>query len=139
MKSKYVSKEEYMEIFPNEDLDFLLDTHDGEGFIALTEMRLWARLEAMFCRNIEDEFHKMTDHQKKMYKMALIEQCHYVLHNGDPMNDSGISTEEGNKFTRGQQLQKAISPHAIDYLMIAGIYSYKDKGSVDILPFFKSR
>ena len=95
-------------------------------FIAQCEDDVEAYLQANFFRSIN--FEKMTDFQKENFRKGMIQQILYVYKNGDIANDSGYDPDRGIIARRGNLEALAISPKAIRYFKICGLWNRHIKG-----------
>ena len=131
LKSKYITADDFKMYF-GIDLDSELKSDDNpsntsNAFLTRIENRMEAFLDATFYRNVELEYPKFTDYQKKHYKLALLEQAYYVLTQGDISVDSGYSMEEGIKASRNDLHTLKISDNAKDQLLLCGLWCRKIK------------
>ena len=95
-------------------------------FIAQCEDDVEAYLQANFFRSIN--FEKMTDFQKENFRKGMIQQILYIYKNGDIANDSGYDPDRGIIARRGNLEALAISPKAIRYFKICGLWNRHIKG-----------
>ena len=129
IKSRYVNADEF-KIYSGIDLaqNFNGNANPSdqvEGFIFRVETLLENWINAQFFRTITQEFPKLTDNQKKYYKIALMEQMIYILRNGDITTDSGYNMTSG-KIADVNDINKIIiCRNTLDALKCAGILTTK--------------
>lgn len=129
LKSKYITPDDFKEYFGIDLMgEFKEDdnpSNQANAFLLRIENRMSAYLNANFYRNIENEYSKFTDYQKTHYKLALLEQCIYVLRNGDISTDSGYEPDEGEKMNMTRLRNIVIAPNCKDELMLCGLWCRK--------------
>lgn len=139
LKTKYITGDDFKEYF-GIDLEIELKDDDNpsnkvNAFLLRIENRIDTFLNAIFYKNIETEYRKFSDYQKKHYKLALLEQAFYVLYNGDISADSGYTINEGVKISRKELLGLRVSPNAKDELILCGLWNRhimsRSRGALD--------
>lgn len=133
LTTKYITKDDYFNYF-GEDLDVVLPNLDApnnkaERFIKQVEDDVDLFLSTKCFKHIDTIYDRLTDYQKECYKKALLNQCKYKLRNGDLGNDSGYDPHTGKNITRSELQGIELSSKCIDYLMLAGLYNRKIRGS----------
>ena len=127
IQTRYITADEFTEYFGINLAEELKDTANASdkvnAFIARTEDRLEAYLNATFFKLVSDCWPVFTDNQKLWYKKALLEQCYYTFKNGDISADSGYESDKGI-IANPEQLKKlVIAPNAKHYLKLTGLWS----------------
>lgn len=129
IKSRYVNADEF-KIYSGIDLMQNFADNDNpsdqvEGFIFRIETLLENWINAHFFKTITSEYPKLTDNQKRLYKIALMEQMIYVLRNGDITTDSGYNMTTGKIADINDINKIIICRNALDALKCAGILTTK--------------
>jgi hypothetical protein len=94
-------------------------------FLFRVEQELKAHVDTETFRNFD--WDRLSDYQQKMLKLALLEQAHYILRNGDISSDSGYDPEKGIIVDIDTLDYISISRSAIRYLQTGGLWSMKIK------------
>lgn len=129
LKSRYVNADEFLS-YSGIDLHQYFKDNDNpsaqvESFIFRTETLLENWINAHFFRLVDEDYLKFTERQKKLYKIALMEQMMYVIRNGDITTDSGYNMTSG-KVADTEYLNKVIiARNTLDALKSAGIITTK--------------
>ena len=129
LKSRYVNADEFFR-YSGIDLNQHFSDNDNpsaqvDGFIFRIETLLENWINAHFFKLIDDEFAKFSERQKRLYKIALMEQMIYVLRNGDITTDSGYNMTSG-KIADTEYINKVlIARNTLDALKSAGIITTK--------------
>lgn len=126
IQTKYITADELL-AYSGIDIRQQLKDDDNpsntaNAFLLRVETRMSAFLDAQFYRNVDQEYPSFTDYQKEHYKYALLEQCIYVLRNGEISTDSGYDPEQGLKASEGSLKSLSIAPNAKDQLMLCGLW-----------------
>ena len=127
LNTKEITTDEFME-FTGIDLTGRIKGGDNpsdaaQAFLRRESRRLETFIDAERYRKMSEDYPNMTDDQKDHYKHALIEQCAYVLRNGEISTDSGYDPEKGEVASNGTLTAKSIAPNAIRELKACGIWS----------------
>lgn len=127
LKSKYITSEDYKEMF-GEDLHAIL--HDGDNpsnkvdaLLFRVEEQVATAIDSKFCRQIDKEYRRFSDYQKKHYKLALLYQVYYMLYNSDLSNDSGYDREVGKIADRNYLQSIALSSNTIEHLRLCDLWT----------------
>lgn len=124
LQTKYITLDEFTQYFPNEDLIASMGSQEGAiAFLKRIEDRMEAYVGANFDKNVERLYGEFTDYQKEHYKLALLEQCIYVLRNGDVMVDSGYDPERGEIVNITTLKKLALSFNSKEQLILCGLWS----------------
>ena len=124
LQTKYITIEELQQYEPKFDLVKLLGTREAAlAFIYRIEVRMASLINASFNRNIDMLYPIFTDYQKEHYKIALMEQCIYILRNGDITVDSGYDPEHGEVSSNGKLKSKMVAPNAKSELILCGLWN----------------
>lgn len=124
LQTKYITIDELREYEPKFDLVKLLGSKEAAlAFLRRWEIRVASIIDACFNRNIDMLYPVFTDYQKEHYKIALLEQCIYILRNGDISTDSGYDIGEGEKASTGKINSKIIGPNAKRELILCGLWN----------------
>lgn len=129
LKSRYVNADEF-KMYSGIDLAQQFKDNDNpsdqvNAFIFRTETLLENWINAHFFKVITNEYPKLTDNQKRLYKIALMEQMMYVLRNGDISTDSGYDITSGIIAKTEKISEIVIARNTIDALKTAGIITTK--------------
>lgn len=134
LNTRYITLDEFKD-YTGIDLSIRLKSDDNpsktaEAFLRRTTDRLEAYIEANYHRVIDKEYPNFTDHQKKNYKLALIEQALYIFKNGDISVDSGYDPEKGIIASKHALNEITLAPNAKNYLLLCGVLTrvLKTKG-----------
>jgi hypothetical protein len=124
---KYVVADDYFKLFGIE-LSFELKDNDNSGekvsaFIFRTETMVETFLEAELYRRFE--FSELTEYQKKQFQLAVLEQMHYLIRNGDISSDSGYEPSQGMIANPAILKGITIGPNAVRHLTLAGLWTRK--------------
>lgn len=135
IKSRYVNADEF-KIYSGIDLAQNFSNNDNpsdqvEGFIFRVETLLENWINAHFFKTITSEYPKLTDNQKRLYKIALMEQMIYVLRNGDITTDSGYNMTSGKIADINDINKIVICRNTLDALKCAGILTTKIRKRLD--------
>lgn len=127
IKTKYITADDYKQYF-GEDLNVILPDDDvpngkADRFIMRVEDDVALFLETKCFKRIDEQYVSLSDYQKQCYKKALLNQVNYKVNNGDIGNDSGYDPTTGVVAQRGNIVDIVLSPKAIDYLRLAGLYN----------------
>lgn len=125
IKSRYVNADEFR-IYSGIDLAQNFSDNDNpsdqiEGFIFRIETLLENWINAHFFKVLTSEYPRFSDNQKRLYKIALMEQMIYVLRNGDISTDSGYNVANGKVADINDINKVVICRNTIDALKTAGI------------------
>lgn len=107
----------------------LNDIEDGENisnkgniFLMMVEDNLLSWIDANTFRNVS--WDNLSSFQLEKLQMAILYQALYTYKNGDILLDSGYDQEKGIVAPQTTLQEIAISPTAINYLKIAGLYNH---------------
>lgn len=124
LQTKYITLDEFTQYFPNEDLIASMGSQEGAiAFLKRIEDRMEAYVGANFDKNVERLYGEFTDYQKEHYKLALLEQCIYVLKNGEISVDSGYDPERGEIVNITTLKKLALSFNSKEQLILCGLWS----------------
>lgn len=124
LQTKYITLDEFTQYFPNEDLIASMGSQEGAiAFLKRIEDRMEAYVGANFDKNVERLYREFNDYQKEHYKRALLEQCIYVLKNGDISVDSGYDPERGEIVNITTLKKLALSFNSKEELLLCGLWS----------------
>lgn len=124
LQTKYITLDEFTEYFPEKDLIAIMGSQEGAiAFLKRIEDRMESFIEANFDKNLEREYSVFTNYQKKHYKRALLEQCIYILRNGDISVDSGYDMDKGVIADITTIKKLALSPNSKQELILCGLWS----------------
>lgn len=131
LQTKYVTLDEFKEYF---GIDLSVELEDdanssnkANAFLKRIEDRMETYLNSNFYRNVELEYPKFSDYQKKHYKRALLEQAIYVLKNGDISVDSGYDGDRGQIISKGNLKKLIIAENCKQELILCGLWCRKIK------------
>lgn len=127
IKTKYITADDYKQYF-GEDLNVILPDDDvpngkADRFIMRVEDDVALFLETKCFKRIDEQYVSLSDYQKQCYKKALLNQVNYKVNNGDIGNDSGYDPTTGVVAQRSNIVDIVLSPKAVDYLRLAGLYN----------------
>ena len=127
LQTRYITLDDFLE-YTGIDLRLELKntanpSDKATAFLVRIEDRMEAFLNANFFKLITKEWPYFSENQKLWYKKALIEQALYVFRNGDISVDSGFDTEKGIILDRTTQKEITLSPNAINYLELCGLWT----------------
>ena len=140
LKSKYITPNDYLNYF-GESLDAILPNDDmpsgkAERFIARIEDDVASILDEACFKRINEEYGSFSEYQKECYKLALLWQCKYTIKNGDVGNDSGYDPTTGKVISREELKGIQLSPRAIRYLNLCGLWNRNVSGKLGGGMFF---
>lgn len=126
LKSKYVTRDEFL-AYSGIDLDARLAGDDNpsgktEAFLLRIEERLHAFIAAEFARNVDREFARFSEYQKRHYKLAIMEQGIYEIRNGELVTDSGYDPDQGAKTSVRDLDERRIAPACKEQLLLCGLW-----------------
>lgn len=126
LKTKYITPEDLL-IYAGEDLaGGLVDgdnpSNKAYAFISRIENRMAAYIDVAFHQNVDKKYTNFTDYQKEHYKLALLEQCIYVLKNGEIGADSGYEQESGIVADSEALKSLVIGFYAQQQLILCGLW-----------------
>lgn len=124
LQTKYITLDDYREYFAPKDLVQELGNEENAlAFLVRLENRMEAYIDSNFNKNIDKQYPKFTDYQKKHYKLALLEQAIYIVRNGDVSVDSGYDPDKGEVMNVDRVKHLAIAPNCINELRLCGIWN----------------
>ena len=133
LQSKYITKDDYFEYF-GESLDMLEDglnpSNKVNAFLFRLETRMASFIEVNFNLSIDRLYPQFTDYQKLHYKLALLEQAYYIIHNGEISTDSGYDPDKGEIADNTTLTNKEIAPNTKRELTLCGLFSRKLNSSL---------
>ena len=140
LTSQYITPIDYLNYF-GENLDDILPNDDmpsgkAERFIARVTDEVAMLLDSNCFKRIDIEYGKFSDYQKKCFKLALLEQCHYKIKNGDITNDSGYDPQTGKIISVNELKGIELSRQAIRYLNLCGLWNRNVSGKLGGGMFF---
>lgn len=100
----------------------------AQAFLERTETRLCAFLNSNLCRDMDRIYKCLTDKQKSLYKMAVLEQARYDVQFGTIGSEAGLDVVNLHALPNQVITLKTISPQARNFLMSAGIWTMKMSG-----------
>ena len=128
LKTRYITVDEFKE-WSGIDLADLRDdsnpSNKEEAFLARIEERMETLVNVACFRNVEFEYPRFNDYQKKHYKQALLEQALYVWRNGEISTDSGYDMEKGVITPITDVQNVALAPNAKRELQVCGLWTKK--------------
>lgn len=132
LEPKYVTPDFFRE-YSGEDLGAVLKgdanpSDKANAFLYRLEGRVGAFLASHFLRDPEEEWPRMSEYQRKMYREALCEQAIYTLRNSEIITDSGYDPESGVVATRDQLVQLSIAPACQQKLELCGLWCRHIRG-----------
>lgn len=123
LQTKYITLDDYREYFAPKDLVQELGNEENAlAFLKRLENRMETYIDSNFNKNIDKQYEKFTDYQKKHYKLALLEQAIYLVRNGDVSVDSGYDPDKGEIMNRNRLKMLSLAPNCVDELVLCGIY-----------------
>lgn len=127
IKTKYITADDFKEYF-GIDLELELKNSANpsdtvNAFLKRIEDRIAIYLDAMFYRNVDEEYPEFSDLQKECYSKALLEQAIYVFRNGDLSVDSGVDYDRGEVLSNDTINKKIIAPNCKMYLLKCGLWN----------------
>lgn len=124
LQTQYITLDEFQEYYP--EINVMADFGTQENalaFLKRIENRMETFIAANFHKNIEREFSRFNDFQRKHYKLALLEQCIYIYKNSDITVDSGYDIDKGVVANIETIKKLSIAPNAKQELILCGLWS----------------
>lgn len=120
------------------DLIEIFDTLDGaDAFLFRTQTRLKAFINARTFRRFE--WDKLSKFQEQCFCLALLEQAHYVIRNGDIASDSGYDVDRGVLLEPALRRELTLCDIAKDFLINCGLWSQQIKPRKRFGGFWQSK
>lgn len=127
LTSKYITPTDYLNYY-GENLEDILPNDDmpsgkAERFIARVTDEVAMLLESECFKRIDYEYKQFSEYQKKCFKLALLNQCHYKIKNGDITNDSGYDPQTGKIIGDNELKGIELSRQTVRYLNLCGLWN----------------
>ena len=134
MNTKYITKEDFKEYTGIDLIEELAGdsnpSNKADSFLFRVEVRMETFVEVNTYKRLDTEYRKFTDYQKLHYKLALLEQAYYIIHNGEISTDSGYDPDKGEIADNTTLTNKEIAPNTKRELTLCGLFSRKLNSSL---------
>lgn len=102
-------------------------------FLMQVEDRILTWVDSKTFRNVS--WDHLTSFQTECLQKAILTQAMYIIKNSDFGLDSGIDPEKGTVINFDDIQRAEISPRAIDFLKICGLYNLTLKNRIRYIDF----